>query len=141
MLSNLAFKSLLKPLPVISKPRLRLPMMSLQPDHAQIHKFYGRKYGVKSNVLLDFSTREAEVELQGVVLGGKIAGRGRLSNPQAESGTVILEKKMEEKLSRRGIAIVSASLDRNAMQVTVVANVVVIGRITIVMNHVGVRDA
>lgn len=104
-------------------------------EEGGIHIFNGKKYGVKASAFLDFDTREADVELYGVVLGGRIAGRGRLSNPHAESGSVRLDKEFERKLSRRGVSVVSAALDRKRMQVTVIARVLLIGKIQIVLHH------
>lgn len=104
-------------------------------EEGGIHIFNGKKYGVKASAFLDFDTREADVELYGVVLGGKIAGRGRLSNPHAESGSVRLDKEFERKLSRRGVSVVSAALDRKRMRVTVIARVIFLGQIRIVLHH------
>ena len=114
-----------------------LPRMLAEPPDERdtgIHIFKGSKYGVKANVFLDFDTREADVELRGIVLGGTISGRGRLKNKHSESGGVLLEPSFRKKLARRGVTIVSASLDRNAMTVTVVARVIVVGRISITLS-------
>ena len=98
-----------------------------------IEHFQGTFYGVSAQVDLNMRTRVADVSLNGVPLGGRITGTGWLKNPEAESGTVILEKEFAKRLHRRFVSIYSARLDRQQHTVTVSVKVPIIGVIDIVL--------
>lgn len=98
-----------------------------------IEHFEGTFYGVSAAVDLNMRTRVADVRLNGVPLGGRISGTGWLKNPEAESGTVVLEPTFEKRLGRRFVSIYSAHLDRQHHTVTVSVKVPILGVIEIVL--------
>ena len=98
-----------------------------------VEHFEGTFYGVTAKVDLNMRTRVADVYLNGVPLGGRISGTGWLKNPEAESGTVILEAEFERRLHRRFVAIYSARLDRLRHTVTVNVKVPLLGVIELVL--------
>ena len=98
-----------------------------------IEHFEGTFYGVTAQVDLNMRTRVADVSLNGVPLGGRISGTGWLSDPKAESGTVVLEKEFAKRLHRRFVAIYSARLDRLRHMVVVKAKVPLLGVIELVL--------
>ena len=98
-----------------------------------IEHFEGTFYGVTAKVDLNMRTRVADVYLNGVPLGGRISGTGWLKNPEAESGTVVLEPEFAKRLDRRFVSIYSAHLDREKHTVTVTAKVPIVGLIELVL--------
>ena len=98
-----------------------------------VEHFAGSFYGVSAKVELNMRTRVADVYLNGVPLGGRVSGTGWLKNPEAESGTVILEKEFAKRLNRRFVSIYSAHLDRQQHTVTVNVKVPVLGIISLVL--------
>ena len=100
---------------------------------SQVEHFEGRFYGVSASVELDMRTRVAMVRLNGAPLGGRVSGTGWLQNPEAESGTVVLEPTFEKRLRRRFVKIYRATLDRKGHTVTVGVKIPVLGEIEIVL--------
>lgn len=98
-----------------------------------IEHFEGTFYGVSAAVDLNMRTRVAQVQLNGVPLGGRISGTGWLKNPEAESGTVVLEAEFERRLHRRFVSIYRAHLNRAQHTVTVSVKVPVLGIIDLVL--------
>ena len=98
-----------------------------------VEHFEGTFYGVTAQVDLNMRTRVADVSLNGVPLGGRISGTGWLSDPQAESGTVVLETEFAKRLHRRFVSIYSARLDRLRHMVVVKAKVPLLGVIELVL--------
>jgi hypothetical protein len=98
-----------------------------------IEHFEGSFYGVTAKVDLNMRTRVADVYLNGVPLGGRISGTGWLKNPEAESGTVILEAEFERRLHRRFVSIYRAHLNRAQHTVTVSVKVPILGIIDLVL--------
>ncbi len=98
-----------------------------------IEHFEGRFYGVSAKVALNMRTRVAEVQLNGVPLGGRISGTGWLSDAGAEAGTVVLEPEFARRLHRRLVSIYSARLDRQKHTVTVGVKVPVLGALDLVL--------
>ena len=121
--------------PVPLMPRMgMLNRMLMQAGLAeQIEHFEGSFYGVTAKVDLNMRTRVADVSLNGVPLGGRVSGTGWLSDPYAESGTVVLEKEFAKRLHRRFVAIYSARLDRLRHMVIVKAKVPILGVIELVL--------
>ena len=122
-----------QPMPVA--PRMgMLNRVLMQAGFAEpIEHFEGSFYGVTAKVDLNMRTRVAEVYLNGVPLGGRVSGTGWLEDPEAESGTVILEKEFAKRLNRRFVSIYSAHLDRQQHTVTVNVKVPVLGIISLVL--------
>ena len=102
---------------------------------SDMRRYEGGLYGVDANVVLNMKTREATVEMSGVVLGGTLTGTGRLESSTAESGGVVLDEKLAHSLARRYITIQTASLDRERDSVCVVATVPLLGRIEIYLQR------
>ena len=101
---------------------------------APIEHFEGSFYGVTAKVDLNMRTRVASVYLNGVPIGGRISGTGWLKDPEAESGTVVLESEFAKRLDRRFVSIYSARLDRKQHTVTVRAKVPILGTIALVLS-------
>ena len=103
--------------------------------HAELRRFSGAKYGVTAMCDLDLQSRVANVRLTGVPLGGTISGSGRLTDPTATQGTVVLERDFESKLARRFVKVKTAAYDaaNGLMSVTVV--VPIVGTTTIVLSE------
>lgn len=122
-----------QPMPVA--PRMgMLNRVLMQAGFADpVEHFEGTFYGVTAKVDLNMRTRVAQVYLNGVPLGGRVSGTGWLKDPEAESGTVILEKEFAKRLNRRFVSIYSAHLDRKQHTVTVNVKVPVLGIISLVL--------
>ena len=101
---------------------------------APIEHFEGTFYGVTAKVDLNMRTRVANVYLNGMPIGGCISGTGWLKDPEAESGTVVLETEFAKRLDRRFVSIYSARLDREQHTVTVRAKVPILGTISLVLS-------
>ncbi len=95
--------------------------------------FVGSLYGVSARVNIDMISRIADVELSGVPVGGRVAGRGWFASKTAEAGPVELEEAFFNALRRRRISIVRAALDRQKNTITVVTNVPVLGSATLIL--------
>lgn len=100
---------------------------------APIETYKGSFYGVTARVELNMRTRVAQIHLSGAPLGGRISGTGRLSNPNHESGTVVLEPAFEKRLRRRFVTIYGASLDRKMHTVTVHVKLPVVGTLKLTL--------
>ena len=98
-----------------------------------IEHFEGSFYGVSAKVALNMRTRIAEVQLNGVPLGGRISGTGWLQEAESEAGAVVLEAEFERRLRRRMVAIYSARLDRQKHTVTVGVKIPVLGTMDLVL--------
>ena len=109
----------------------RILMQMGVPD--PVESFEGRFYGVSASVELNMRTRVAQVRLSGAPLGGSISGTGWLLDPESESGTVVLEKTFETRLSRRYVSIYSAHLDRKGHTVTVNVKIPILGTMSLVL--------
>ena len=101
---------------------------------APMKHFEGAFYGVTVEVDLNMRTRVAKVELNGAPLGGRISGTGWLENPEAESGTVVLEAGFAKRLRRRFVGIHSAHLDRARNRMTVNVKVPILGAVELVLS-------
>jgi len=101
---------------------------------APVEHFEGTFYGVTAKVDLNMRTRVANVYLNGIPIGGRISGTGWLKDPEAESGTVVLEPEFAKRLDRRFVSIYSARLDREQHTVTVRAKVPILGTIALVLS-------
>ena len=116
-------------------PRLgmlnRMLMQAGIPD--PIEHFEGSFYGVSAKVSLNMRTRVAEVQLNGVPLGGRISGTGWLTDAEAEDGTVVLAPEFERRLRRRMVSIYRARLDRAKHTVTVGVKIPVLGAMDLVL--------
>ncbi len=99
-----------------------------------IEHFEGTFYGVTAKVDLNMRTRVANVYLNGIPIGGRISGTGWLKDPEAESGTVVLEPEFAKRLDRRFVSIYSARLDREQHTVTVRVKVPILGTIALVLS-------
>ena len=100
---------------------------------ADRRSFVGSLYGVNARVNIDMVSRVADVELNGVPVGGRVAGKGWFKSKTAEAGPVELEESFFNALRRRRISIVRAALDRQANTITVVTNVPVLGSATLIL--------
>lgn len=100
---------------------------------APIENYEGSFYGVAARVELNMRTRVAQIHLSGAPLGGRISGTGWLSNPNEESGTVVLEHAFERRLSRRFVTIYGASLNREMHTVTVHVKLPVVGTLELTL--------
>ena len=122
-----------QPMPVAPRMGMLNRVLMQAGFPGQIEHFEGTFYGVTAKVDLNMRTRVADVSLNGVPLGGRISGTGWLKNPEAESGTVVLEKEFSKRLHRRFVAIYSAHLGRSRHMVVVKAKVPLLGVIELVL--------
>ena len=100
-------------------------------EESPVRTYEGGLYGVSALVELNMQTREADVSLSGIVLGGTLSGTGRLESPTSESGGVVLDEDLAYSLARRYITIKHASLNRENDTVCVAAVVPLLGDIEI----------
>lgn len=96
-------------------------------DDCDTQHFRGSLYGVTATVALHMKSRQAEVELRGLPIGGSLVGVGWLKDLDSEAGEVDLEEKFAAKLAWRMVSIQSAALDREANTVTVTVTLPLLG--------------
>lgn len=100
---------------------------------APVERFEGSFYGVTAKLDLNMRTRVAIVHLYGVPLGGHVSGTGWLKDPEAESGTVVLDPSFAKRLHRRFVSIHSAHLDKKQHTVTVRVKLPMLGVIELLL--------
>lgn len=96
-------------------------------DDCGTQHFRGSLYGVTATVSLHMKSRQAEVQLRGLPIGGSLTGIGRLKDLNGEEGEVELEEGFAAQLAWRMVSIQSAALDRVANTVTVTVTVPLFG--------------
>lgn len=95
------------------------------------------------NRLLRPAERRADVELWGVPIAGRVAGYGWLAGTAdaQESGAVVLDNALQDKLDRRMVRVVNAALDRQADTVTVRVVVPILGEQELVLARTAAPQA
>jgi hypothetical protein len=83
--------------------------------------FAGSMLGVKASVVLDEARGIARIELNGLPLGGRLAGAATFGRGGEEGGDVVVFEPLRSALRRRRVSIVSSEFERvsNTLEIAV----------------------